>query len=234
MLTVASVELGLRSGLVPRAVRRLRARSPGLEVAVREMTSLPQWEAVRDGAAAAGVCYTPPPADDPDLAADWLLDDPLAVALVAADHALARGAAAAPPGGAPNGGASSGPPAAPLAALAGEPLLLFPRAVNPLFHDRLFAAFRAAGFRPRVLEQASDGQGAYALAAEGLGWTLQPASYAAAPPPGTAAVRLADFALPLSLHLLRRRDGRPPGARAFAAALRAVLRAGDRRAPGTI
>jgi DNA-binding transcriptional LysR family regulator len=221
-LTVASVELGLRSGLVPRAVRRLRARSPGLEVAVREMTSLPQWEAVRDGAAAAGVCYTPPPADDPDLAADWLLNDPLAVALVAADHPLGGGAA---------DGRSGDPPAAPLAVLADEPLLLFPRAVNPIFHDRLFAAFRAAGFRPRVLEQASDGQGAYALAAEGLGWTLQPASYAAAPPPGTAAVRLVDFALPLSLHLLRRRDGRPPAARVFGAALRAVLRAGGRGAP---
>ena len=215
-LAVASVELGYTRGVLPAAVQAYQRAYdnavPGAvhgAVHVQHLPSLAQWEALRAGALDVGLVYTAPPADDPELEATWLLDDPLATALVAPDHACARRGEA------------------PLAALRDDALLLFPRAINPGYHDRLFAAFAAAGFAPRAVQEAPDGAPAWALVARGVGWVLEPTSYAASPPPGTAAVRLTDFALPFGLWLVRRRGERSAAAAAFWDAVRDVVGAPD-------
>lgn len=210
-LAVASVELGFTSGVVPGAVRAYRDARPAGTVHVQHLPSLAQWAALRAGTLDVGLVYTAPPADDPELESAWLFDDPLSTALVAPDHGCATR------------------DDAPLDALRDDVLLLFPRAVNPGYHDRLFAAFAAEGFAPRAVQEAPDGPPAWALVARGVGWVLEPASYAASPPPGTAAVRLADFALPFGVWLVRRRGEPSPAAAAFCAAVDAALAESDGR-----
>ncbi len=229
-LAVASVELGFTSGLVPAAVRAYQeaarrtpperdappagaAAEPDVERAarpgpppgplqVRHLPSLAQWEALRDGTLDLGVVYTPP-LDDPELEVAWLADDPLSTALVARAHPLAGGGAVS------------------IRELAADALLLFPRAINPGYHDRLFTAFAGAKFVPPMVIEAPDGPPAWALVAQGVGWVLEPASYAANPPPGTAPLTLADFALPFGLWAVWRRGPTSPATAAFLRALRA-------------
>jgi DNA-binding transcriptional LysR family regulator len=119
----------------------------------------------------------------------------------------------------------------PLAELAAEPFVAFPRAAAPEAFDAITAACRAAAFTPDIVYEASNDHSLVALVATGLGVSLVPrstsnlhmpgATYRPIEPAATAAVMSA--ALPESrpagpaLHLLeiaraRYRPGRrvPP------------------------
>jgi LysR family transcriptional regulator, benzoate and cis,cis-muconate-responsive activator of ben and cat genes len=64
----------------------------------------------------------------------------------------------------------------PLAALRGQPFVLFPRHLAPAFHDVVTAMCRRAGFSPEVRHESADYQTMLSLVAAGLGVTIVPAS----------------------------------------------------------
>jgi DNA-binding transcriptional LysR family regulator len=64
----------------------------------------------------------------------------------------------------------------PLAALRGQPLVLFPRYLAPAFHDVVTGMCRRAGFSPEVCQESADYQTMLSLVAAGLGVTIVPES----------------------------------------------------------
>ena len=62
----------------------------------------------------------------------------------------------------------------PLAALAEEPFVLFPRALNPTYFDTLMACCHGAGFAPRVLHEARTVASQVAFVGCGQGVALVP------------------------------------------------------------
>ena len=69
-------------GLVPSLFRLFRRRHPGVALSLAELSTEEQLGALRSGAIQLGLGR--PPADDPALAAEPLLDEPLVAALPAA------------------------------------------------------------------------------------------------------------------------------------------------------
>lgn len=233
VVTVGTVELGLRSGIVTAALRRLGAsgglasgRTPQLDIRLLQLASLSQWAALRDRAIDLGVLSTPPPHDHADLASMPLADDPLTTAYVPAQWRIGvaasdrggtgirtRHAARATPQGDDSPAHAGAPASLAVADLAALPLIVFPRHVNPAFHERLDAALATIGAPALTRREASDGPAAWTMVAAGLGWTLEPRSCAdgaVAPPAGVRAVPLRDLVVPFGLHLAwRRGDTRP-------------------------
>jgi DNA-binding transcriptional LysR family regulator len=91
------------------------------------------------------------------LAAETILREPLLVALPR-EHPLASA------------------PAVPLAALAGERFVLFPRPLGPSLYDQILALCERAGFRPRVQQEARQMPTIARLVGAGIGVSLVPAS----------------------------------------------------------
>lgn len=63
----------------------------------------------------------------------------------------------------------------PLASLASEPFVLFGKSLNPPFYTRVVDLCRAAGFFPRVVQEAPEVQSRVSLVEAGLGVTIAPA-----------------------------------------------------------
>lgn len=64
----------------------------------------------------------------------------------------------------------------PLEKLAGEPLIMFPRSVNPSLHDAVMAAFHKVGVSPDIVQEVMESQATITLVAAGLGLALMPMS----------------------------------------------------------
>jgi len=88
-----------------------------------------------------------------------------------------------------------------LAALHGEPLILYPRAMQPALHDAMLAAFSAANAVPRVVQEARSKRTTLALVAAGLGMALVPASARNVPQPGVAWIEVEDPLPEVRIHL---------------------------------
>jgi DNA-binding transcriptional LysR family regulator len=56
--------------------------------------------------------------------------------------------------------------------LAGTPFVLFPRANNPGFYDRVLAAFAASGVAPRIAEEVWPRSNGFGLVRAGVGATF--------------------------------------------------------------
>jgi DNA-binding transcriptional LysR family regulator len=59
--------------------------------------------------------------------------------------------------------------------LAAEPFVFFPRRLGPAFYDRLTACCTAAGFVPRIAQEATQWQTIVALVEAGMGVSIAPA-----------------------------------------------------------
>ncbi|MFB9237682.1 LysR family transcriptional regulator [Plantactinospora siamensis] len=151
---VGSLRLGFVQSatyeVIPRLVSAFRAAHPDVVVNARAMTTLEQTEALRTGHLDAGLLR--PVAALPGLTTRVISRDPLVVALPAT-HRLA------------------GQEQVPLAALADEPFLLYFRDSGPIVHDTIIGCCLAAGFSPRIVQEAQL-QTIPALVAAGLGISL--------------------------------------------------------------
>ena len=152
------------SVFLPAGMRRLRREFPDLEISLRAGASGALVEALAAGHLdVVFVLFAPP---DPALHALALDTDPVRV-LLPDDHPLA----AIEP--------------LTLSALADADWILFPRELNPHFHDLLIAACDRAGFSPRVVAEVSPRQNAVARVAAGEGVTFLSAGLAHLAMPGT-------------------------------------------------
>jgi DNA-binding transcriptional LysR family regulator len=139
---------------LPAAIRQYRERYPEVDFRLVELSTSAIEEAVRARRADIGFLREARPG--PPLVCEAVRREPL-VAVLPAAHPAAR----------------SRRPA--LAALAGEPFVFFPRRLGPAFYDRLTACCTAAGFVPRIAQEATQWQTIVALVEAGMGVSIAPA-----------------------------------------------------------
>ncbi|HEX4279602.1 MAG TPA: LysR substrate-binding domain-containing protein [Solirubrobacteraceae bacterium] len=142
--------------IVPGTVERFRSSRPGVAIELRERSTVDQLRAVAAGVIDVGL-VRPPIEDEAGLRAETVLRERTVAALPAAHQlaALQR---------------------VPMRRLAAEPLVLFPRAQAPGFHDLLIEALAGAGGGPRVIQYAPEMLTIIGLVAAGTGVSLVPAS----------------------------------------------------------
>ena len=141
------VPLGVNPTLVE-TLRLLRREYPGLRIELLSMNTGLQIEALREGRI--GVGFLSLPVLEPALILETISSDPLWLAFPK-DHPLLRHRRV------------------PLAALANEPMILFPRRVTPGLHDSITGMCRDAGFTLNVVHEVDSISGGLTLASAGLG-----------------------------------------------------------------
>lgn len=154
-LAVGMVSSATYGDVIPGALRTFRERFPDAELALYEYSTAKQTELLHRGELQVG--FVRPPLEDKALNLETILREPLLAALPAG-HRLASLAAV------------------PVGALAEETWVMLPRDLGPGFHDLVMGVCLAAGFRPKVTQEATQIHTLVALVAAGLGVTLVSAS----------------------------------------------------------
>ncbi len=142
--------------VVSTTIRRFRARWPEVQLSLTEMNTLALMQKLERGELDA--TFMRPSLDDPiGIRLRRLPDEPMVIALPAS-HPLARRSSV------------------PLAALAEEPFILFPRLVGLSLYDDVVLACRRAGFELTVAQEAPQISSVVNLVAADLGVSIVPAS----------------------------------------------------------
>ena len=173
------------SGKLSTDLHAFHSRYPDVELDVREMPAGLHPQAVLDDEIDLAYCPAHESEFDPLLAIDKIGSWPWMVAL-AADHALA------------------GVTAVPVAALRGEPFILF--AAGPRDEALLKVIRHALGSEPRIAHRVANTISVIAMVAAGLGVAMLPGSMATIRFPNIQYRPLADFDDPAGLVLLSRMD----------------------------
>lgn len=142
-------------GILPGVLKRFRKQFPAVRLSLWELVTNEQLRALHERRLDVGFLRTP--IDDRDISTRTLLREPLRAALPLS-HPLAKRKRIR------------------LAQLAGEPFILFPRALGPNFFDQIVGACRRAGFGPKIVQEAIQMGTIVSLVAIGLGVALVPAS----------------------------------------------------------
>lgn len=154
-LRVSFVGSALTS-VVPAVVQRFRLARPGVEIELRERSTVQQLRALDDDVIDVGLIRGP--AEVPPSLVAWPVLRERTVCVLPADHELAALRRV------------------PLRRLAAHPLVMFPREQAPGFHDLIIARLAAAGLPPRVVQYAPEMLTIIGLVAAGIGVSLVPAS----------------------------------------------------------
>ncbi|MGY6272263.1 LysR family transcriptional regulator [Achromobacter denitrificans] len=141
---------------LPSAIRAYRDRYPGVRVTLTESNTVTLLRSLRAGDV--DVAFVRPPyAPDPEFETERVLDEPMLVALPP-DHRLSRKRAI------------------PMAALADEDFVLYPRPIGAGLYDAIQSACQRAGFLPRVIQEAPQMASIVGLVAAGVGISIVPAA----------------------------------------------------------
>jgi DNA-binding transcriptional LysR family regulator len=142
--------------IVSTTIRRFQARWPDVQLSLTEMNTLGLMQKLERGELDA--TFMRPGLDDPDgIRLKRLPDEPMVVALPAS-HPLAK------------------QKVLPLALLAKEPFILFPRLVGLSLYDDVVRACHEAGFDLKVAQEAPQISSVVNLVAADLGVSIVPAS----------------------------------------------------------
>jgi len=195
------------SAQIPRAIFDYRQRYPQVRLQLREMNTLQQIDALLEGELDVGIIRrrTLPP----ELVARSLFTDPLAVVLHRQHPALR--------------GRDPASTVLALEQLAHEPFVAFHRSAGAGIHDHMIALCAAAGFTPRIVQEAGEASTLISLAAAGLGAAILPASCDHIHVEGACFVALADSGAHSEVQLVWRRESVTPLIRNFTALLRGRL-----------
>ena len=178
---------------VPNTLRAFREALPGVAVVLEEAGTVELVDALLHGRLDAAFVRSPV-ASIASLLVDPLLDEPM-VATLPAGHRFA---------------VETDEPL-PLAELRSEDFVLYRRAAGPGLYDSILAACRAAGFSPKVVQEAPRLPATLSLVAAGLGVSVVPASMRRLGGETIAYRRLMDCpGLSAPLHLAMRRAILPP------------------------
>jgi DNA-binding transcriptional LysR family regulator len=148
--------------VLPRILREFHRGHPGIRVELSESPTSAQIPALQAGDIACGFFH--PDAETPGIRTRLLLRERNGL-LLPASHALAKRAVLQ------------------LRDLATTPFVMFPRAHNPGFYDRILAAFSSAGVTPRIAEEVWPRANGIGLVRAGLGATFMTPSEAQRLPP---------------------------------------------------
>jgi DNA-binding transcriptional LysR family regulator len=144
--------------VLPGILRDFNRRYPGIRVELNESPTSAQLESLKTGEIACGF-FHPDAATTPGLSTKLLLQEKNGV-LLPADHSLAKAKKLR------------------LRDLGATPFVMFPRAHNPGFYDRVLAAFAQAGVTPRIADEVWPRANAIGLVRAGLGATFMAPSEA--------------------------------------------------------
>ena len=191
-------------GPLPPVIRAFRARHPGVELQLRELSTTAQAEALGDGTIDVGFLREPAPA--PEIVCEALVQEPF-VGVLPPGHPLAERRSIG------------------LAALADEPFVHFPRSVAPTLHDQVMALCRTAGFAPRVVQVAQEWLTIVGLVEAGLGVSLAPASFRRLRWGGVRYVPLSPRGMLTTIAVCRPRGAPSPAVENFLRVVREVVSA---------
>lgn len=177
--------------VLPKILREFHRQHPGIRLELTESPTSSQLAALQAGDIGCGFFH--PDAATPGLRTRLLLRERNGI-LLPASHPLARNQKSA---------------ALRLRDLATTPFVLFPRAHNPGFYDRILAAFASAGITPRIAEEIWPRANGIGLVRAGLGATFMTPSEAQHLPPEVAFRSLTGPA-PESRLVLGWRQGETP------------------------
>jgi DNA-binding transcriptional LysR family regulator len=144
--------------VLPGILREFNRRYPGIRVELNESPTSAQLESLKTGEIACGF-FHPDAAAMPGLSTKLLLQEKNGV-LLPAEHPLARAKKLR------------------LRDLGATPFVMFPRAHNPGFYDRVLAAFTQAAVTPRIADEVWPRANAIGLVRAGLGATFMAPSEA--------------------------------------------------------
>ncbi len=211
VLTIGCTEAAEIS-VLPRVLTAFRKAAPGVTLAVESLTTSVQVQALRDGRIQLGFLRLP--CEDPALlVVEPVCREPMVVVLPES-HPLATRRRI------------------PLTALAGQPVILFPRRLAPGFYDSLMGYCHRVGVTLQVVKEAEHFQAQQSLIALGFGLSLQPASLRSVRRRGLVYRPLREPAPYAEIGMAYRRDGRSEVLSAFLRVVRRVFRnGGDWRRP---
>lgn len=187
--------------LFPAILRAYRQRYPAVAVTLTELHHEPQREALARGDLDVGLFSLQP--HDRGVEGERVAEDPLVVAL-------------------PQGHPLAARVRVPIAALREEAWVLFPRDLRTHFLELILDTCRAAGFVPRVAQEASQLHTVSGLVSAGVGVTLLPSSVARGRRAGVAFRRMAGRSPRLPLDVVWRAGDRSPAAARFVEIAREV------------
>lgn len=199
-LTIA-VEASSIFDPVFKSVRLFRERYPLVNLIVQSLDTDDQADALREGRIEVG--FIVPPLHDQRIVCEPVISMPLVAALPATHRLASRRKIN-------------------LAELAAEPFVLSPASHKCGLLDNVIAACRAAGFTPRVVQEAHEMQLMLAFIGEGIGISILPQYVASLGKPGIVCKPLADCKASLELAIAWRKGAMSPVVEAFAAVVREV------------
>jgi len=192
--------------LLPDVLRRFRNLYPEVELTLRELVSARQVQALRERRIQVGFAR-PAILDTPDIVCETVATESF-VAALPESHRLAQANLI------------------PLAALAEDEFVLFPRSPKPSYGDLLFKICEEAGFHPNVTQETAEIQTAISLVAGGMGVTLVPSSASNVVRHGVVFVELIEPAPESDLTVVYRIDDDSPTLKTFLNVVRSVSHKG--------
>ncbi len=141
------------SSLLPQVMSRFRQDYPGIHLTLNEMRTNLQVEALLQGQLHVGLLHTPLYTES--LATEVVYRENL-VLVLPTSHRLAH------------------PVEVPVSLrdLAGEPFILFPRQIGPIFYDRIISMFQQVGYSPNIVQEVIPQRSILSLVSIGVGLTL--------------------------------------------------------------
>lgn len=182
-------------GTLPDDIKRFKTSHPGVTLELHELTTSSQLEMLRSNRLDAGIVR--------------LIGNDATGLKCLSYHQ--EGYVLAVPDLHPLAGRSS----VSLRELDGEPLIMFPRSLNPVLHDAWATAFTNTGARMHVAQEAVTKHSSLALAAAGHGLTPVPESTASSGRRGVSFVRFEDAVPSLEFHLVVLQSDRSPALESF-------------------
>ena len=191
---------------IPDVLSAYRSRYPDVRMTFSELTTGDQVERLRSGALDVGFLRPPLPAPAADeLELTTVAHEPLMAVL-------------------PRGHRLAGRDRVPVHALAGEPFVRTPRHLGAGLHEQITTLCRAAGFEPRVEQEATQMDTVVGLVGAGFGVSIVPGSVAARTVPQVVFAPLSPRAAPVALALARPRGRNSPQVATFVALTRDIAR----------
>lgn len=179
-------------------VNRYRQRYPGVTLTLRELSTVPQIEAIANRELDLGLVRPPEVAVTDAVSMTVLRHDPLTLVLPIA-HPLAKKKAVA------------------IGDLRGLPFVMYPKTAGTGIYHQIFRLCRAAGFMPTIAMEANEASTIIGLVAAGCGISVLPASFSIMRMGGVCYRPLADPEATTTLLLAQRKDEISPLVAAFLA-----------------
>ena len=173
------------SPIFPRLIHAYRTQRPRVRIALSELSSLQQIDAIEQRELDVGLLRLPHAALPSGLVSNPLTTEPLLLAVQSA-HRLARAKSVR------------------IADLRNEPFIAYPRQAGVAVFEQILALCAKRGFVPEVVQEAQQASTLIGLIATGLGVGLVPATLQAIAVPGVVFRTLDDTDTTTTLHITHR------------------------------